>query len=235
MSLLEFRRRKGAGPDRCPGGGAETRPWLRPKALALGPEALSRGLTGLGTATWSAAPMERAAARLLRGSALVSALAPDVLGVGATLALAAGASHITGPGSPLQVPGGSLLSARSVSDPSPGADRDSDLPPGLWRSRPPLLLGVTVAAGEKGAGSYSRSFFALARTMSGIGATRPWAPRSLGSLGAFCRDVTSLLPRFPNYYISPPLPILTEKMVKIQSWSLSEHSVSLSCAAHLQR
>lgn len=154
---------------------------------------------------------------------------------GTTLALAAGASHITGPGSPLHVPGGSLLYAGSVSDPSPGADRDSHLPPGLWRSRPPLLLGgLTIAAGEKGAGSYSRSFFAGARTMSGIGATRPWEPRSLGSLGAFCRDVTSLLPRFPNYYISPPLPILTEKMVKIQSRSLSEQSVSLSCAAHLQ-
>lgn len=105
MSLLEFRRREGAGPDRCAGGGGGDEVLAPPQSAAAGPRGTEQGLIGLGTATWSAAPMERAAARLLRGSALVSALAPGVPGVGDDLGTGGGGFSYNGTGEPAARPG----------------------------------------------------------------------------------------------------------------------------------
>lgn len=46
MSVLGFRRHEGAGPGRCSGGGAGARSWLRPQALARGQEVLSSDFVG---------------------------------------------------------------------------------------------------------------------------------------------------------------------------------------------
>lgn len=69
-----------------------------------------------------------------------------------------------------------------------------------------------MAADEKGARGWSRSFFDGAITLYGVGETqlqdifcRPLGPEKLPSLEsfeAFCRDVISLMSLFPNDYIS---------------------------------